>query len=73
MTQKIEEALATLKDYGIEGPFDYGVVLGTGLGRADCRFSERQCLRPFRTRRCRDDRQRSHIRDARPRALLRIW
>ncbi|MFM8606656.1 MAG: purine-nucleoside phosphorylase [Hyphomicrobiales bacterium] len=32
MTQKIDEALATLKDYGIEGPFDYGIVLGTGLG-----------------------------------------
>lgn len=32
MTPRIEEALATLKDYGIEAPFDYGVVLGTGLG-----------------------------------------
>ncbi len=32
MTQDIPLALAALKEGGVEGPFDYGLVLGTGLG-----------------------------------------
>lgn len=32
MTQNIKEALITLKEWGIEESFDYGLVLGTGLG-----------------------------------------
>ena len=32
MTQDVQSALAALKEGGVEGPFDYGLVLGTGLG-----------------------------------------
>ena len=32
MTQDVQSALTALKEGGVEGPFDYGLVLGTGLG-----------------------------------------
>lgn len=32
MTQNVQESLAALKEWGVEGPFEYGLVLGTGLG-----------------------------------------
>lgn len=32
MTYSGQDALFTLKEWGVEGPFDYGLVLGTGLG-----------------------------------------
>jgi purine-nucleoside phosphorylase len=32
MTQNVRESLAALKEWGVEGPFEYGLVLGTGLG-----------------------------------------
>jgi purine-nucleoside phosphorylase len=32
MTQDVSSALLTLKEWGVEGPFDFGLVLGTGLG-----------------------------------------
>ena len=32
MTQDVQSALTALKEWGVEGPFDYGLVLGTGLG-----------------------------------------
>ena len=32
MTQNVKESLITLREWGIDGPFDYGLVLGTGLG-----------------------------------------
>jgi purine-nucleoside phosphorylase len=32
MTQNVRASLAALKEWGVEGPFEYGLVLGTGLG-----------------------------------------
>ena len=32
MVQDVQAALIALKEWGLEGPFDYGLVLGTGLG-----------------------------------------
>ncbi len=32
MTHSGQDALLTIKEWGVEGPFDYGLVLGTGLG-----------------------------------------
>ena len=32
MTQIVQASLAALKEWGVEGPFEYGLVLGTGLG-----------------------------------------
>ena len=32
MINLVPDAIASLKEWGIEGPFEYGLVLGTGLG-----------------------------------------
>jgi purine-nucleoside phosphorylase len=32
MTHDVPSALSALKEWGIEGPFEYGLILGTGLG-----------------------------------------